>query len=391
MAENSKIEWTDATFNPWIGCTKVSPACDHCYAETLSKARLGVPWGAGQPRRRTTAENWKQPLRWNRKAEKEGRRYRVFCASLADVFDAEVPNEWRLDLFRLIVQTPNLDWLLLTKRPKVARTFLSGFAMAPGKSGFLTHNGDTPKGWGGSGEIIHGVSRDQAWPLPNVWLGTTVENQAMAEVRIPLLLETPAAVRFLSMEPLLGPVDLTDIDYNPFLDGLRKTPRPCPDDPDWPQLRYDALRGHLKGPDDIGLPRLDWVIAGGESGAKARPMHPEWARSLRDQCAAAGVPFFFKQWGEWATSAISMSTGAPVFRRFETFDQWVSKASTWINGGICLDRDGTLLHIGADFMDARDSGKFPVTIMHRVGKARAGHLLDGVEHRAVPGVGVRHG
>lgn len=245
MAENSKIEWTHATFNPWIGCTKVSPACDHCYAETLSKARLGVAWGAGQPRRRTAASTWKAPLSWNRKAAKEGRRMRVFCASLADVFDTEVPDAWRDDLFALIDQTPNLDWLLLTKRPAVARKVMP------------------PE------------------PRPNVWLGTTVEDQKMAEVRIPHLLETPATVRFLSMEPLLGSVDLTQW-VHPF-GGTDEAPcdRSCCDTP--------------RGP-------LHWVITGGESGPGARPTHPEWFRSIRDQCAAAGVPFLFKQHGDWASA-----------------------------------------------------------------------------------------
>ncbi|MCG5241364.1 phage Gp37/Gp68 family protein [Azospirillum doebereinerae] len=253
MAEVSAIEWTHATFNPWIGCTKLSAACDHCYAETLSKARLGVPWGAGQPRRRTAASTWKAPLSWNRKAAKEGRRMRVFCASLADVFDAEVPDAWRADLFALIDQTPNLDWLLLTKRPAVARKVMP------------------------------------AEPRPNVWLGTTVEDQKMAEARIPLLLETPAAVRFLSMEPLLGPVNLRQMDA-----------------PDAFHDHLDALTGALLingGGGPCRHTKLDWVITGGESGPGARPTHPDWFRSIRDQCAAAGVPFLFKQHGDWVSSA----------------------------------------------------------------------------------------
>jgi len=177
--------------------------------------------------------------------------------------------------------------------------------------------------------------------LPNVWVGVTVENQEAADERIPLLLQTPAAVRWVSMEPLLGAVDLERArDIGETL----------------------ACHGSLK--------LLDWVVVGGESGPNARPMHPDWARSLRDQCAKAAVPFFFKQWGEW-------HTGESVFRQFDTFERWVNKASTWVRGGICLDVDGRELKNGADMMRARDAGKFPVTIMHRVGTKKSGNLLDG--------------
>lgn len=222
----SKIEWTHHTFNPWIGCTKVSAACDHCYAENLMDHRLGrVQWGPHGERKRTSAANWKQPLSWNRAAQKAGDRHRVFCASLADVFDNQVPQEWRRDLFDLIDATPSLDWLLLTKRPQNIRRMMPAVNSDPVR--------------------------------PNVWLGTTVENQVEAERRIPVLLEIPARIHFLSCEPLLGPVDI------PLLS------------------------------------RIDWIICGGESGANARPMNPNWARSLRDQCVDKQIPFFFKQWGEW--------------------------------------------------------------------------------------------
>lgn len=253
MTENTKIEWCDHTFNPWEGCTKVGPGCDNCYAETRNARFAGgiaTNWGPGAPRRRTSAANWRKPLAWNAAhAEffaQHGRRQRVFCASLADVFDNEVDSQWRRDLFDIIELTPNLDWLLLTKRiGNVVR-------MLP------SHD------WAGRG---------------NVWLGATIVNQEEADRDIPKLLDVPARVRFLSMEPLLGPVNierhlLSTYDKashdSQMLPGL-----PCDD-------------------------KLDWVIVGGESGPGARPMHLNWARSLRDQCAAAGVPFLFKQWGEWA-------------------------------------------------------------------------------------------
>jgi protein gp37 len=233
MGQHTAIEWADHTFNPWIGCTKVSAGCDHCYAERLAKARLGVAWGPHAARRVTSPSTWEQPRRWNRKAQREGRRARLFCASLADVFDNAAPADARANLWRLIGDTPALDWLLLTKRPQNIAAML-------------------PSNWGGAG-------------YPNVWLGTTAENQQEAERRIPHLLAVPARLRFLSCEPLLGPVDLGSV-------------------------------APLARPDE---PRIHWVITGGESGRSARPMHPDWARNLRDQCQAAGVPFFFKQWGDW--------------------------------------------------------------------------------------------
>lgn len=254
MGENTKIEWCDHTWNPWTGCQKISPACDNCYAEGWAKRSGLVKWGPGEDRRITSESYWKQPMKWNRIAERDGVRRKVFCASLADVFDNAVIGQWRADLFALITVTPHLDWLLLTKRPQNITKML-------------------PTAWA------------DGWP--NVWLGTTVENQAEADRRIPHLLKVPAAKRFLSCEPLLGPVVLTNLRgedhqgtcYRNVLNGVTWHPG-CGSD------SSTTWRG---------APRIDWVIAGGESGPNARSMHIEWARSLRDQCAASGVPFFFKQ------------------------------------------------------------------------------------------------
>ena len=292
MAENTKIEWTDHTFNPWIGCTKVSPGCDHCYAENLMDTRMGVAsWRPGAERVRTKEANWKMPLRWNAQADafmdQHGRRQRVFCASLADVFDNAVDPQWRADLFKLIAETPNLDWLLLTKRIGNVRGMLA--------------------------ELAHGSDPDltllDMMPLPNVWIGATIVNQAEADRDIPKLLDVPARVRFLSMEPLLGPVDLTHIEVfggDAEIFPLKGT-TDCVDDEGAPT-------------DDV--PALDWVIVGGESGPGARPMSPDWARSLRDQCAAAGVPFLFKQWGEWIPM-LGQAEGVPVREKTTTPDGWV--------------------------------------------------------------------
>lgn len=265
MAAQTEISWCDHTFNPWIGCTKVSAACDHCYAETWGH-RFGVEWG-NQPRRRTSESNWHGPLKWDRAAKAAGVRRRVFCASLADIFDNQVPVAWRADLWSLIARCPNLDWLLLTKRPQNIAEML------PIAYGF---------------ELMAG----RPWPWPNVWLGTTTENQEEADRRIPLLLDTPAAVRFISAEPLLGPIDLSE-----WLWRFKPCDNcPCPD----PQASRVGYEECCREPEMLSSP-LHWVIVGGESGAGARPIqNPQWARDLRDQCTAADVAFHFKQWGEFA-------------------------------------------------------------------------------------------
>jgi protein gp37 len=336
MADQTGIEWADSTFNPWMGCTKVSPACDHCYAER-DTARFGrVGWGPGAPRVRTAPANWRKPLQWNSRPFAEctecGARFqpantsliscrtctecgglaeparrRVFCASLADVFDTEVDPQWRVDLFRLIEDTPNLDWLILTKRiGNVAK-------MAPASwlGGPVQHGPDPTN--------IHG-----GWPA-HAWIGATICNQADADRDIPKLLATPSAVRFVSIEPMLGPVDLSRwIAPTVYCGscGEHYPPSEAIPDPDGHDMGADKCarcgRENSMGtwwgddaineasrPEDAELDdwdhgyKLHWVIGGGESGPHARPMHPAWVRSLRDQCAAAGVPFLFKQWGEW--------------------------------------------------------------------------------------------
>jgi len=220
------IEWTQETHNPWTGCTKVSAGCLNCYAATLAQRNLrgdgfNVKWGKGQARIRNSAEYRSKPLAWEKKAKKTGQRIKVFAASMADVFDEEVDPCWRTDFWNVVRETPNLDWQVLTKRPQNILEML-------------------PSDW------------EEGWN--NVWLGTSVEDQTRAEERIPILSSIPAKVRFLSVEPLLGPVTLN-------------------------------------------LEKIGWVICGGESGHGYRPMKPEWALSVRDQCVESKTPFFFKQWG----------------------------------------------------------------------------------------------
>lgn len=311
MAENTSIEWADHTFNPWIGCTKVSPGCDNCYAARQDAFRHWTPEGWGGPRKRT--KTWGDPVKWNAQAEREGRRFRVFCASLADVFDNEVPAEWRADLFTLITKTPHLDWLLLTKRIGNVERMLD--------------------------DIRHGADEDlPVWDYldtMNVWLGATVVNQEEADRDIPKLLAVPARVRFLSIEPMLGPIDLSSTGFEISLNGL----------------------------DDPVTTNLHWIIAGGESGPHARPAHPDWFRSLREQCAAADVPFLFKQWGEWTPGEnVERQRGVVEVARLWD-DQW----------------DRWALNLTTDHGHIDDQPD-----LYRIGKKAAGRLLDGVEHNGFP-------
>lgn len=321
MAENSKIEWTDHTFNPWIGCQPVSPeGCKNCYAEEWAK-RYGRDFAE---RTRTSEANWKQPLKWNAQAEREGRRFRVFCASLADVFDNQAPDAWRMDLFALIAATPHLDWLLLTKRIGNVAPYLQRDGLAFDLMG------------------------------RNVWLGATVVNQEEADRDIPKLLAAPALVRFLSIEPMLGPIDLTRIEVHggdAEIYPLKGT--------------TDCVNDEGEPADDV--PAIDWVIVGGESGRgqDIRPMHPQWPRDLRDQCAAAGVPFLFKQHGEWREPMEG-----------ETFDTSMGGAAK--PPAFIVSKDNGTVHCfhSSHIVDGQ--------AVIRVGKKTAGRLLDGIEHNGFP-------
>ncbi len=353
MGINTKIEWADHTYNPWIGCSEVSPGCANCFAKAeWDNRRHRVVWGPGQPRSRT--KTWGDPKKWNGQHEaffaQHGRRQRVFCASLADVFDNEVPENWRIDLFSLIEETPNLDWLLLTKRIGNAA------AMLP---------------WSACSEPWH-----------NVWIGATIVNQAEADRDIPKLLQVPATKRFLSMEPLLGPVNLWlptrtwETGRGPF--GTSAPALMCDhccngdrcDDtthfergrPDYaPHCRCPHCRGTGKGRP------IDWVIVGGESGPGARPMHPEWAASLRKQCEAARVSFMFKQWGEWMPeSAMTNAQRMHDLGQYECLFTKLDGSTHWI------DKED---HTPFDASDVR---------MVKIGKKSAGRLLDGRTWDEVP-------
>ncbi len=296
MATNSKIEWTDHTWNPWYGCPddgRRSPACDNCYARSWAKRFGSVDFD--REIKRASDKTFNAPL--NCKKYKSGDK--VFVCSLSDFFHPAVDPRLRLDAFiSVVMERPDLIWIFLTKRPECVGE------------------------WG-----------DWDEPGNNHWLGVTVENQEQADKRIPLLLEIPAAVRFVSCEPLLESICI----WKWLKPAALNYPK------SWPTERMaKAITGGVECGDF--LPTLDWVICGGESGPGARPMHPDWARSLRDQCSEAGMPFMFKQWGEYV----------PCF---------MVEDETEYNLSMCNG-----------------------TIMCLVGKKDAGRLLDGVEHLEFPEV-----
>ena len=334
------IKWTNHTFSPWKGCTKVSAACDHCYAEQrMDKQYKMVKWG-NNPRQPMADSTWKQPLAWNRKAAKAGVRRRVFCASIADVFDnhKSIKQEWRDRLWALIRATPHLDWMLLTKRPQNIKKYL-------------------PDDWG-DGYL-------------NVWLGVTVENQTEANRRIPLLLKIPATLHFLSCEPLLGEVDLTKVQYH-----KRK------DFPDPVNCLTEQIGGYLFRDRRLAN-TIKWVIAGGESGSKARPSHPDWFRSLRDQCAAANVPFHFKQWGVFAPI-----TDDELPQNFgPECDDFICMCSNGFVGDLSIG--SAFLHNPKHYPNCFPNGQESDAVCNSVnmkcfGVKKTGRLLDGVLHDAVP-------
>lgn len=280
MAETTEISWCDSTHNDWKGCTKKSPACANCFAAAYGR-RWGIEWGPGKPRVRNSEATRRKPRKWERDHEKffadHGRRQRVFCGSLCDWLDHEVPIEWLADLLALIAATPHLDWLLLTKRPerwserlwKICEMFQLGndpLADYPEDARVLVY------------EWVH-----DGKPPANAWMGVTVENNDY-RWRAEKLLGIPARLHFISYEPALGALDLRGYLHL----------APCPQAPGAEAFRdmpCDCREHRLK------REHIGWVICGGESGPNARPMQPGWAHSMRDQCKAAGVPFMMKQMG----------------------------------------------------------------------------------------------
>lgn len=357
MSDKSIIEWTDATWNPITGCSVVSAGCKHCYAMKLAGGRLqhhpsragltidakaGPVW-TGEVR--LNGEWLDQPIRW-------ARQRMVFVCAHSDLFHESVPDEWIDAIFGVMWaclygrnEQDGHIFQVLTKRAERMRNYFKTDRREAWARAAVNYGG--------------GIDPDGLWdqvagfdgPHPRIWLGVSVENQEAADERIPMLLDTPAAVRWISAEPLLGPVDLTSV-ANPL--GVAEG-----------QRYINALGGfawECSGSEyvdtcNIGA-SIDWVVAGGESGPCARPMHPAWARDLRDQCAVAGTPFMFKQWGEYS--------GA---------DGITAKARDWKmvdDHGRTLQEAGSTANMG------------PVIHMAKIGKKAAGRLLDGIEHNGFP-------
>jgi protein gp37 len=347
VSDRSSIEWTDATWNPVTGCTKVSAGCDNCYAETFAERWRGTPGhhfenGFDVQLR---PDKLDQPLRWKKPR-------RIFVNSMSDLLHEKVPNGYVADVFAVMALTPQHTYQLLTKRHGRLRSLLNNQAFwyeVGRKARHRGYHNDRAANHLGDGSNIY----DTSWwethrALPNAWLGVSVENQRWAEGRIPALLETPAAVRWISAEPLLGALDLRNLKAR---NGAL----------------IDCLSGDVATPEgDVycGAPSvLDWVVVGGESGAKARPMHPDWARSLRDQCEKAHARFLFKQWGAWAPWASHLEGEDGPGDTFVNLDG--ATGHVWFNEDLGRPTN----YAGQWGEDSQ--------VVSRAGKKRAGRELDG--------------
>lgn len=370
------IEWTDETWNPIVGCSVVSPGCTNCYAMRMAARleKIGVPHYAGTTKPSKAGAVWTgklalapnsillKPLKW-----KNPRR--IFVNSMGDLFHESIPDEWIDKVFAVMALCPQHQFQVLTKRAERMLKYVIDCGRQLGRQGEIRHWIKTFTPWaadqfGDHRETnatvirVSGSREAGTWnPLPSVWLGISAERQEEADERIPLLLQTPAAVRFVSLEPLLGPIDLARING----------------DPRWQPSLYNSLTGERRVVERGGsvpvaskmdFSHLDWVICGGESGPGARPMHPDWARSLRDQCKAADVPFFFKQWGSWRWGG-------------RTHGGWY-----YYPGGIVGGRQDGEGSIFTPNNPDHDWGDGYVAM--RCKKQAAGRLLDGVEHSEWP-------
>ncbi|MCM5689204.1 phage Gp37/Gp68 family protein [Sinorhizobium meliloti] len=344
MADGTKIEWTDATWNPITGCAVVSPGCTNCYAMKLAGTRLkNHPSRKGLTKDTKAGPVWTSEMRLNRQWLDQPLRWTtprmIFVCAHGDLFAEGVDQVWIDYVFAVMALAPQHTFQVLTKRPERMREYMLGM---PSRRSFIAGYGALVRG-GNLPDHYENAYEAVAKPLPNVWLGVSVEDQKRAEERIPTLLDTPAAIRWISAEPLLGPVHLKG----------------------WCTAAWDGDIRNRKP-----APRLNWVVAGGESGPGARPMHPDWARSLRDQCAAAGVPFLFKQWGEWVPQVGAV-------------DGWSIPDDPEVSRIDHRDWEGD--HWGEPYRpmwcDDRDNDT-----VSRVGKRYAGRLLDGIEHNGFPGV-----
>jgi protein gp37 len=343
---NSGIEWTNNTWNPVRGCSRVSEGCRNCYAEKQA-ARIiscergrGIPVGEGaydgllaaggqwNGQVRLVPEALEQPKRWKKPR-------RIFVNSMADLFHENVPDEFISKVFEVMALCPQHTFQILTKRPERMLNYFTCLSLV------------------GTPEPLFEAAAGR-WPLPNVWIGVSVEDQKTADARIPVLLQVPAAIRWVSAEPLLGPLNLTELTLPSSYNITPTTPAKinC--------LSLDDDDRYYQSPS-----KLDWVVVGGESGKEARPMHPTWARRIRDQCAVAGTPFLFKQWGEWADRTNSEKNGS---------EEMIFTASGEVLGA-GNKKGGTV---------AEDWRKRGGAWMCKVGKKAAGRMLDRTLHDAYP-------
>jgi protein gp37 len=352
VSDGTHIEWTDATWNPITGCAVVSPGCTNCYAMKLAGTRLRHhPSRAGLTRDTKAGPVWTGEVRFNEQWLLDPLRWtkprRIFVCAHADLFGEAVPDEWIDRIFAVMALAPQHQFQVLTKRAERMRAYLSntgdmGICHGSPRRIWQAMYGEakTPIAAGVLDSWYGGPTKRQ-WPLPNVWLGVSVEDQVRADERIPHLLAAPAAVRWLSCEPLLGPVDLTSVSMA-AAEAMEQEPSGLVEVDALTGIHYDS-EGEVSGIWGDPDPKIDWIVAGGESGPGARPMHPDWARSLRDQCAAAGVPFLFKQWGEFGP-VVTTGHGDPRYPP--------DPPTGWR--------------------------------MERLGKKNAGRLLDGVQHDGFP-------
>jgi protein gp37 len=357
MSGKTKIEWADRTWNPIVGCSVASPGCKNCYALGMAHRNASnpkTPYYAG-----TTAKNTAGTMHWTGKVNQAPvetllaplrwkKPQRIFVNSMSDLFHEDVSDEAIDKVFAVMALCPQHVFMVLTKRSARMREYMTKLdSGGPGRAGDVAHSIIVSTLWDDADSVFSTISVSVQMGLKNVWLGVSVEDQHRAEERIPDLLATPATVRWISAEPLLGPVSLR------WLSAFPENAPTTAQNPEGPTNHLDGLR------------RLEWVVCGGESGHKARPMHPDWARDLRDQCTAADVPFFFKQWGEWKAF----------------YDRDLDDPD-WRDVPLCDDGRTRFLNLegGKGFHGVRVHG------MIKVGKKIAGHRLDGKEHLAFPPV-----
>ncbi len=358
------ITWTEETWNPIVGCSIVSKGCTNCYAMQWAGQRMDgnpkSPHYAGTTKQVNGHHVWTgklaqapevtllKPLRWTRPRM-------IFVNSMSDLFHEAVPDEWIDQIFAVMALTPQHTYQILTKRPARMKAYMADEATRGRILDLALQMKELPHNW--------------AWPLRNVWLGVSVEDQATADERIPLLLETPAAVRWISAEPLLGSVDLENLAFPKHWEKCECTDHPTT------LNAFEAsvyCEGCCECAESLDCGRLDWVVIGGESGRDARPMHPDWARQLRDQCADAEVPFFFKQWGEWTEDPRDHDVELPdgTYRVVH------------LPGMRFITPEGRLYPNFEEFaLDDSAMSAYPV---RRVGKKSAGDRLDGAQHHNWP-------